>query len=482
MEALCAVAAKPVHDSLLGVTLDALGDELEAECLAEPDDSFQHREVFWPGVDLCSEPPVDLHDVDRQALEVGERCVPGAEVVERQLDASVLESGELQLHAVAGGDENALGELERQERRRQLGAFERAVDVVDELGVLQLPRRDVDGDADVATERLAQPGCVQTGLVQVPAADRADQAGLFRQRDAVEGRNLAEGRVLPAKQRLEPDHLERLELYDRLVGEGELLLVERPAQLCDPLEAVEGSLVEVVVVERVVRIAVGLRAVHRGVGLLQQLGAGLSERDSDARRDQEVPLTDVDGGPDLVEQALGDDGRLGRLVDGGEEHGELVASEPRNRVARADDLLQPVAEGGEHLVAHAVAELVVDLLELVEVDENERRLLVSILADRDRMLQLLVEESPVREARQWVEERLLAQLLLELAFRSDVDDVALQVQGLPGLVEDDHALVADRYHPSIPGQQAVLEAERLVSLMRVCVRSEYAVSVVRMKC
>ena len=33
------------------------------------------------------------------------------------------------------------------------------------------------------------------------------------------------------------------------------------------------------------------------------------------------------------------------------------------------------------------------------------------------MLQLLVEESPVREARQWVEERLLAQLLLQLAFR-----------------------------------------------------------------
>ena len=48
MEALRAVAAKPVHDSLLGVTLDALGDELEAERLAEPDDSFQQREVFRP--------------------------------------------------------------------------------------------------------------------------------------------------------------------------------------------------------------------------------------------------------------------------------------------------------------------------------------------------------------------------------------------------------------------------------------------------
>ena len=171
-----------------------------------------------------------------------------------------------------------------------------------------------------------------------------------------------------------------------------------------------------------------------------------------------MPLTDVDGGADLVEEALGDDCRLGRLVHRGEEHGELVASEPRNRVTCADDLLQTVAEGGEHLVAHAVAELVVDLLELVEVDEHERRLLVSFLADRDRMLQLLVEESSVRKPCQWVEERLLAQLLLELAFRGDVEEVPLQVQRLAGLVEDDHALVANRHHPPIPCQQAVLEA------------------------
>ena len=118
------------------------------------------------------------------------------------------------------------------------------------------------------TERLAQPGCVQTGLVQDPAADRDDQAGLFRQRDEVERRNLAESRVLPAKKRFEPDHLERLELHDRLVGERELFLVERLPQLCDPLEAIERGFVEVVIVERVVRIAVGLRAVHCRVGLL----------------------------------------------------------------------------------------------------------------------------------------------------------------------------------------------------------------------
>src|SRR3954452_16013100 len=126
--------------------------------------------------------------------------------------------------------------------------------------MLQLACRDVNGDADIPTERLTQPRCVQTGLVKDPAADRDDQAGFLSQRDEVERRNLAEGRVLPAKQRFEPDHLERLELHDRLVSERELFLVERFAQLRDSLEAVERSLVEIVVVEGVVGIAVALRA------------------------------------------------------------------------------------------------------------------------------------------------------------------------------------------------------------------------------
>jgi len=40
--------SEAVHDSLLGAALDAFRDELEAECFAEPDDSFQQREVFRP--------------------------------------------------------------------------------------------------------------------------------------------------------------------------------------------------------------------------------------------------------------------------------------------------------------------------------------------------------------------------------------------------------------------------------------------------
>ena len=114
------------------------------------------------------------------------------------------------------------------------------------------------------------------------------------------------------------------------------LLRNRLPQLGDPLEAVQRGLVELVVVERVVRVPVRLRAVHRRVGLLEELGAAAAERDADARSHQQVSPRDLDRGGDLLEQALRDDGRLRGFVDRRQEHGKLVTAEPRHRVAGPD--------------------------------------------------------------------------------------------------------------------------------------------------
>ena len=68
---------------------------------------------------------------------------------------------------------------------------------------------------------------------------------------------------------------------------------------------------------------------------------------------------------------------------------------------------------------------------------------VRLLADRDDVLELLVEERAVGEPGERVVERQLAQLRLRLALRCDVEQVALQVERPPVVVEDDHTLVAD---------------------------------------
>ena len=56
-----------------------------------------------------------------------------------------------------------------------------------------------------------------------------------------------------------------------------------------------------------------------------------------------------------------------------QEHAELVAAEPRGRVGGAQDRAQPLAHLAEQLVAGVVAERVVELLEAVEIEQQQRQ-------------------------------------------------------------------------------------------------------------
>src|SRR6059036_1404753 len=104
---------------------------------------------------------------------------------------------------------------------------------------------------------------------------------------------------------------------------------------------------------------------------------------------------DVDRSRDLLEQAFRDDGRLGRLADRSEKDSELITAEPRHRVAGPDHGLETRAQDRQDFVTDAMPVLVVDLLELVEVDEDDRGPRLVFGADRDRMLELLVEQGAV---------------------------------------------------------------------------------------
>jgi hypothetical protein len=66
------------------------------------------------------------------------------------------------------------------------------------------------------------------------------------------------------------------------------------------------------------------------------------------------------------------DARCRSPLDALDEHGELVAAEAGDGVAPAHALEQALADGGQELVAGLVAERVVDRLEPVEVDVEQR--------------------------------------------------------------------------------------------------------------
>ena len=118
---------------------------------------------------------------------------------------------------------------------------------------------------------------------------------------------------------------------------------------------------------------------------------------------------DADAGLDVDGVAVDDERRLERpldLPDDGRRAGEvgrrrrqdaeLVAAQPRDGVAVAQAVDEPLGDELEQLVAVLVAERVVDLLELVEVQHQERQRLAGPQRRPDR-----VRRRGRRTARGW---------------------------------------------------------------------------------
>ena len=118
-----------------------------------------------------------------------------------------------------------------------------------------------------------------------------------------------------------------------------------------------------------------LGVVHRDVGVLDQLLDVLSvarvERDADAGRDRHVASVEVHGFRQRMPDLLGDPGQLLRRADAFDDHRELVAAQPRDRIHLAQESLEALRHDLEHPVAGGVSEGIVDLLEAVEVEEHQ---------------------------------------------------------------------------------------------------------------
>ena len=156
--------------------------------------------------------------------------------------------------------------------RREVRLGQDLAHLVDDLGVLQLARREVDGHVARRIVRVlaAQLGREAARLLQHPAADRHDQPGLLRERDEVERGHEATRRVVPADERLEPADVAVRELDHRLVVELELVVVERALQVGLELEPADRGLVHLGLEDLVAGLPALLRDVHRDVGVAQE--------------------------------------------------------------------------------------------------------------------------------------------------------------------------------------------------------------------
>ena len=217
--------------------------------------------------------------------------------------------------------------------------------------------------------------------------------------------------VLPADERLDPDQPLAAELEDRLVVQDQLVVSQRSRQRLLELHPLDHRRVHLRLVDLLLALALGLRSVEREVGVAQQVvGLAVADRDPDAGADEHLASLDPERLVHDLEDAVADRADV-VLVDVLEQDDELVAAEARRGVGGADARGEPGGGLAQQLVARGVPEGVVDVLEHVEVDEQDGRPGLPALGARERMLEPIDEQQPVRKTRERVVERLVQRVL-----------------------------------------------------------------------
>ena len=167
-----------------------------------------------------------------------------------------------------------------------------------------------------------------------------------------------------------------------------------------------------------------LGPVHGRIGVPDEILGRVrlaGHRHPDARRQAQILTPHEERSLEVLEQSLGDLLHVGLGVGVAQEHGELVAAEPGSVVGQAQAGAQPIRDDGEDLVAEAVAQRVVDHLEVVQVQQQDRRAGgVRVVEDR---LERVDEPGSVGETGQRIGDRLVLEILLEAAVLRDITGV-----------------------------------------------------------
>ena len=119
----------------------------------------------------------------------------------------------------------------------------------------------------------------------------------------------------------------------------------------------------------------------------------------------QVLLRDAVGRLEHGDDLFGAKGGVVGVDDVGEQYQEFVAPLTADRVGAANAAQQPLRDRPQELIAHGVAERVVDVLESVQVDVEHRDGAPGAMRSHHRLLEPVAQQSPVRDVSQTVVQR-----------------------------------------------------------------------------
>ena len=354
------------------------GNDLEPEGSTEVHDRLEERAVDRALRQTNDEVARNLERVDREASEVRERRMPGAEVIECERKAKRAELVHARERIVRVLHDAVLGDLEDESSGGEPRPLEDLDNVVDQAVGHQLGGRQVHGDTHIihslegVLPRLGLRAC----LTKHVPPDSDHETGLFGDRDEVVGADQPVTWPIPASECFECDRPARSEIDDRLVVDVDLSPLHRQRERRDRLLAVPHASMHLGSIGDVTALAGLLRVVHRDVCIAQELVGARHVRaavgDSDARVHPHLASGNREGRFERSDQSSCEPFcSLVRAVAG--QNRELVAAEPGRQVAGSHHTADTARDRDQELVTGVMAEAVVDRLEVVEIEKEHGR-------------------------------------------------------------------------------------------------------------
>ena len=246
------------------------------------------------------------------------------------------------------------------------------------------------------------------GGFQHPTADRQDEAGFLGEWDELARRDQSAFGMRPAQQRLGADPF-AVAIDLRLIVQHETALANGDAKRRLRFGA-DGERRLHVGIEEAQRVAPRrLRFVHGDVGLLEQLLASVAAAAEHGDADAGAGMADAAG--QRIGRVERGENRLAGLL--GQRRGfmpvfaqvldqrhELVAAHARRAAGRAETGFEAPRDLDQQLVADFVAARLVDQLEIVEIDEQQRPVAAAAAAAGERLLEAVAEQAAVRQTGQ----------------------------------------------------------------------------------